>query len=155
MVSSVIDFKGVVPLRWPTRWTVLCLALLLSTSLLSGCAVWGDQRAYLVQQAIKTDLAGDFEGLKALYTPEHRDFVSARSTMAAVYRADAGGQTPDARHLKTTTVFSANDHAVVQASFDFYDSHKNHFVVTATYSLARYDKKWYILSYDSKKYLMP
>lgn len=138
-----------------TRWVAGLLIIMSAAALLSGCALFRDQQAALVQQAVMTDLSGDFEGLRSLYTPAHREFLSTRSTMGSVYRADAGGKTPDVRHLKTTTVYSTRDRAVVVASFDFLDSHNNRYVVTATYTLTQYDKKWYILSFEAHKYLVP
>lgn len=137
------------------RWAAAVLATLLTLALLPGCSVLRDQRTALVEKAIKTDLAGDFDGLKALYTPEHREFLNPRATMGAVYRGDAGGVTPKIRHLQANTVFNANGRAVVLASFDFYDAHQNHFVVAATYNLTEYSNRWYILGYKSEKNPVP
>lgn len=131
------------------------LAVLLALALLSGCSLRRDPRVTLVEKAIQVDIRGDFNGLRDLYTPEHREFLNARSTMGATYRSDAGGQTPDIRHLAANTVFNANGRAVVLASFDFYDTHKNHFVVAATYNLQQYASRWYILNYESKKHQVP
>ncbi len=137
------------------RWVAFSLAAVLTLAVLSGCSLRRDPRAAVVEKAIQVDLAGDFEGLRTLYTPERREFLSAAGTMGATYRNDAGGQTPKIRHLETNTVFNSNGKAVVLASFEFYDAHENHFLVAATYNLAEYANRWYILGFEARKHPVP
>lgn len=135
---------------WPALLALVSIAVFLS-----GCAAFNG-RERLVQTAIRLELGGDYEALKALYTPEAQAYFDddIKKGMGGLYRMDAAG-VPKIRRLRTQTLYNADGRSVVLATFEFTGRDNAHYFVVASYNLLQHGRNWYIINYNPQKREVP